>query len=57
VAHEDTQVQRGERETRTENLVRMDGDDDLTVPPSSMFGWNASKPVDLAVGARECRRI
>jgi hypothetical protein len=35
VVHENTQVQRGERETRTENLVRMDGDDGPTVPPSN----------------------
>jgi hypothetical protein len=64
VAHENTQVQREERETRTENLVRMDGDDGPTVPSSdsgraipSMCGWNASKPADLADGARErCRR-
>ena len=63
-AHEDTQVQRGERETRTENLVRMDGDDGPTVPPSDrgcgisfMCGWNTPKPADLADDARErCRR-
>jgi hypothetical protein len=60
-----TQVQPGElkRETHTENLVRMDGDDGPTVPSSdsgpgipSMCGWNAPKPADLADGARERRR-
>jgi hypothetical protein len=64
VAHEDTQMQREERETRTENLVRMDGDNSPTDPPpsdsgrgfSSMYGWNVSKPADLADGARERRR-
>jgi hypothetical protein len=41
----------------------MDGDDGTNVPPSdngrgipSMGGWDESKPVDLADGARERRR-
>jgi hypothetical protein len=54
-------VQRGEQETRTENSVGMDGDDGPTVPPSdsgrgiTMYGWYASKSVDLADGTRERR--
>ena len=63
VVHEERKVQRSERETRTENLVRMDGDDGPTVLPSergrgisSMCGLNASKPADLVDDARERRR-
>ena len=68
VAHEDMiQTRRGEKEIRTENLVRLDGDDTSPDPPSDsasgrmslmspVYGWNALKLAALADDACECRR-